>query len=318
MYDVVIIGGGPAGLTAGIYASRSRLKTLLIEKGMPGGQILVCDLIENYPGFPSGISGFDLATRMHEQAEMLGLETRVAEVESLDLTGEVKTIKVDGEVIETKVVILALGAKPKTLGVPGEEEYYGKGVSYCATCDGPFFNDKHIVVIGGGDTAVQESVFLAKFGSKVTIVHRRDSFRAARILQERAFADPKIDVIWNKAVKSIEGDGFVEKLILRDTVTGEESHLDAQGVFILIGHKPDTEFLAGQIELDEFGYIITDERMQTSLQGVYAAGDARQKSLRQIVTATSDGAIAAVEADEYLEELTVVHRPVIEAPVPVV
>lgn len=308
MYDVVIIGGGPAGLTAGIYTARSRLNTVMLDKGMPGGQITVCDLIENYPGFPSGISGYDLATRMHEQAGMLGLETRMADVQSVDLQGDIKKVDIGDEIIEARVAIIALGARPKTLGVPGEEEYYGKGVSYCATCDGPFFSGKDIVVVGGGDTAVQESVFLAKFGRKVTIVHRRDSFRAARMLQERAFTDPKVDVVWNSTIKEILGDGFVEGVVLGNVKTGEETRLDTHGVFILIGHKPDTEFLRGQVDLDEQGYIITDERMRTNIPGVYAAGDARQKMLRQIVTAAADGAIAAVESDEYLEEMTIAEK----------
>jgi thioredoxin reductase (NADPH) len=246
---------------------------------------------------------------MHEQAEMLGLETRTADVQSVDFMDEIKKIDLGGEVVEARTVILALGAKPRTLGIPGEEEYYGKGVSYCATCDGPFFNGRDIVVIGGGDTAVQESVFLAKFGRKVTIVHRRDKFRAARILQERAFADPKVDVVWNNSVKEIAGDGFVEKIVLHNVKTGEDTSLEAQGVFVLIGHKPDTEFLRGQVKMDDQGYILTDEYMRTNTPGVFAAGDARHKVLRQIVTAASDGAVAAVTADEYLEELTVTHKP---------
>lgn len=300
-YDVVILGGGPAGLTAGIYASRARLSTLLIEKAMPGGQLMMCENIENFPGYAGG-SGIDLSTTMREQAEKFGMETLYAEVERLDLLGLEKVIwTTDKQEIRAKTVIICLGAKPRRLNVPGEAEFLGRGVSYCAVCDGAFFKDKRLVVVGGGDTAVEDSVFLTKYASSVHLVHRRDKLRAQRIIQERALSNPVIKVTWNSVVKRIGGNESVEHVILENVLTKQTTKLAVDGVFILVGTEPNTKILEGQVELDEHGYIITDENMRTNVPGVFAAGDVRRKLLRQIVTACADGAIAATAAEKYIE-----------------
>jgi len=301
-YDVVILGGGPAGLTAGMYASRARLSTLLVERNYPGGQVMMCESIENYPGFTSSTCGADLAMSMREQAEKFGMETKLADVERVDLGGHEKYLyTTDGQAITGRTVILSLGASPRRLNVPGEAEFIGRGVSYCAVCDGAFFQDKKLLVVGGGDTAVEDSVFLTKYASSVTIAHRRDKFRAQRIIQERALSNPTIKVSWNSVVKEIGGGERVENVALENVLTNEVTTMPIDGVFVLIGLNPNTKFLDGQISLDQDGYIITDENMQTSLPGVYAAGDARRKLLRQIVTACADGAIAATAAEKYVE-----------------
>ena len=300
-YDVIILGGGPAGLTAGIYASRARLSALLVEKAFPGGQLMMCENIENYPGFAGG-PGMQLSEAMREQAERFGVQSKIAEVERLDLLGLEKVLyTAEKEEIRGKTVILSLGAKPRRLGVPGESEFLGRGVSYCAVCDGAFFRDKRLAVIGGGDTAVEDSVFLTRYASSVHIVHRRDKLRAQRIIQERALANPVINVQWNSVVKRIGGGESVEHLVLEDVVTREQVHLPVDGVFILIGNDPNTKMLEGQVNLDEMGYILTDENMRTNVPGVFAAGDVRHKLLRQIVTACADGAIAATAAEKYIE-----------------
>lgn len=304
IYDVLILGGGPAGLSAGIYASRARLSTLMVEKQSAGGQVIMCEAIENYPGYTGSSSGWELGNAMQEQAERFGMQTRFAEVVSLELDGPEKALHTaQGEVIRGRTVILCLGANPRRLGVPGEMEFIGRGVSYCAVCDGAFFQDKKLVVVGGGDTAVEDSVFLARYASRVTIVHRRDRFRAQRILQERALSNPLIDVKWNTVVRSIMGTDTVERVLLEDVGTGEMTEFPADGVFVLVGLNPNTSMLEGILELDESGYIITDENMQTNIPGVFAAGDVRHKLLRQIVTACADGAIAATAAEKYLENL---------------
>lgn len=302
-YDTIIIGGGPAGLSAGIYAMRSRLKTVLLERLACGGQMLITDFVENYPGFPSGIGGLDLSMAMEEQARSLGLEIVCTEVLSADLSGERKIVVTSQGEWRAPTVILAMGATPRRLGVPGEERLRGKGVSYCATCDGAFFRDKEIAVVGGGNTAVQDAVFLTRFASKVTIVHRRDTLRATKILQERAFGNPKIEFAWSSVVTEIQGDVKVERLILKNLKDESERILPVDGVFVLVGTDPNTEIVRGQVVMDAAGYIITDENMQTNVPGVYAAGDCRRKSLRQMVTAASDGAIAAVHAEQYIESL---------------
>ncbi len=304
VYDVVIIGGGPAGLTAGIYAARARLSTLLIEKQSPGGQVMMCESIENYPGYIAGSSGWELCSAMQQQAEKFGMGLMMEEVAHLDLDSPEKLITTtSGKTIRARTVVLSLGAKPRMLGVPGEKEFIGRGVSYCAVCDGAFFKDKKIVVVGGGDTAVEDSTFLARYASDVTIVHRRDKFRAQRILQERALAHPQISVRWNSVVKSIEGTDGVQRILLEDLITREVEELPADGVFVLIGLDPNTALLKGKVDLDADGYVITNEHMQTSIPGVFAAGDMRQKLLRQIVTACADGAIAATAAEKYIESL---------------
>ena len=301
-YDLVIIGAGPAGMTAGIYAARARMNVLLIEKAVPGGQVLITDWIENYPGFPEGISGYDLSEKMRIQAEEMELKIETAEVHSLDLSDTVKQVILKDRTITTKSLIIASGASPKKLGI-GEKNFMGKGVSFCATCDGPFFKDKTVVAVGGGDTAVQESIFLTKFAKKVYLVHRRDELRAAKILQERAFENDKIEMVWDTVATGIDGFFGVEGVRVKNVKTEEESVLKADGCFIWVGILPNAEFLSDDIKTDEYGFIIADEKMQTSVPGVYVAGDVRDTPLRQISTAVGDAAIAAVCAEHYIENL---------------
>lgn len=304
-YDVAILGGGPAGLSAAIYAARARLSTVLVEKTAPGGQVMMCETIENYPGYIGGSSGWELCSAMQQQAEKFGTEVKLTEVSRLDLAGPEKVLHAaDGEEIRARTVILSPGAHPRKLGVPGETEFIGRGVSYCAVCDAAFFKGKKLIVVGGGDTAVEDSVFLTRYASSVTIVHRRDKFRAQRIIQERALANPTIRVNWDSVVRSIGGDdGGVGHVDLENVRTGEQRRLTADGVFILIGLDPNTKMLRGLVELDDMGYILTDENMQTNIPGVFAAGDVRKKLLRQIVTACADGAIAATAAEKYIENV---------------
>ena len=301
-YDLVIIGAGPAGMTAGIYAARARMNVLLIEKAVPGGQVLITDWIENYPGFPEGISGYDLSEKMRIQAEEMEVKIETAEVHSLDLSDTVKQVILKDRTITTKSLIIASGASPKKLGI-GEKNFMGKGVSFCATCDGPFFKDKTVVAVGGGDTAVQESIFLTKFAKKVYLVHRRDELRAAKILQERAFENDKIEMVWDTVATGIDGFFGVEGVRVKNVKTEEESVLKADGCFIWVGILPNAEFLSDDIKTDEYGFIIADEKMQTSVPGVYVAGDVRDTPLRQISTAVGDAAIAAVCAEHYIENL---------------
>ncbi|MFH1369653.1 MAG: thioredoxin-disulfide reductase [Elusimicrobiota bacterium] len=302
-YEIVIIGGGPAGLTAGLYASRSRFKTLLIEKMGCGGQAAIADWIENFPGFPEGISGFDLAQKIEEQAKKFGTEFAFDEVTAVSICGESFNVKTQSENIPAKAVIMASGANHKKLDIPGESEFSGKGVSYCATCDGPFFRGKDVAVIGGGNSAVQEAVYLTKFASSVSIIHRRDRLRAAKILQERALNNPKIKMLWNSVPVSIHGGELVDGLKIRNVLTSEENELPFNGVFVFVGLKPNTACVSKLIQLDESGYIPTDENMSTSVPGIFACGDARKKILRQIVTAAGEGALASFSAQEYIDEL---------------
>ncbi len=300
-YDLVIIGGGPAGLTAYLYAARARLKTLLLEKLSPGGQVLTIDFIENYPGFPDGIRGWELIEKFVAQVEKLGLERLNAEVNSLTLEDNWKVITLaNGQSLKTKAVIVATGASPRRLGIPGEQELVGKGVSYCATCDGPFFTDQVVAVVGGGNTAVQEAIFLTKFAKKVYLIHRRDQLRAQKILQERALANEKIEFIWNTVVKEVIGKDYVEAVRLFNRVTEEERLLPVDGLFIFVGLAPQTSFLEGLLELDERGFIVTDAEMRTNVPGIFAAGDVRSKACRQIITAAGDGAVAAYMAEHYI------------------
>jgi len=304
LYDIAIIGSGPAGLTAGIYAGRARLKTIIIEKEQAGGQIVQTEEVENYPGALEGDTGPDIVNRMVEQTKKFGVEKVSAEITDVELDGNIKILKSkDGE-YRAKSIIIATGAEPRFLGCPGEKEFIGKGVSYCATCDGAFFEDLEIYVIGGGDTAVEEAIFLTKFARKVYVVHRRNELRAAKSIQEKAFENKKIEFIWDSTVEEIKGDGIVNGIVLKNKKTGEIQDIKAQdsmmGVFIFVGYKPITKLFEGKLEMER-GYIKTDEDMKTSISGVYAAGDARVKNLRQVVTATADGAIAAVHAEKYLE-----------------
>jgi thioredoxin reductase (NADPH) len=305
-WDTIILGGGPAGLTAGLYATRGGMKTLLVEKEVSGGQAATTDWVDNYPGFHEGISGIELSQRMEEHAVRFGLEIINAEAKALQsLEGERPAFRIttDQGNFEGLSIILSPGAHWNELGVPGEAEFRGKGVSYCATCDGPFFQDQDVVVVGGGDTAVEEGTYLTKMARKVTIVHRRDRLRATAIIQKRAFDNPKIDFIWNAVVEGIEGDMGVERLRLKDVSTGDSWERPCDGVFIFIGMVPNTQFLKGVVEMDDRGYILSDEDMRTSVEGIFACGDARKKLLRQIVTACGEGATAAFAAQHYVEHL---------------
>ena len=297
IYDVVIVGAGPAGITAGIYAKRARLETVVIEKLGVGGQIVLSDSVENYPGFPE-ISGYDLMQKFEEQARAFDLEIEDGEVIAIRDEGEYKKVLTDDHDYKTRSVIIASGAKSSRLGVKGEEEFIGRGVSFCATCDGFFFRDKDILVVGGGNSAITEALFLSKIVNKVYVAHRRSELRAAKILQERAFADPKIEFVWNSVVEEITGKDAVEGVVLRDVVTEERSRLAVSGVFMYVGLVPNTEFI--DAEKDEAGFILTDERLATSIPGVFAAGDCRATQLRQVATAVGDGAVAAVSAERYL------------------
>lgn len=302
-YQLIILGGGPAGLTAGLYAARDRLQVLLVEKGVVGGQVLVTDWIDNYPGFPEGLPGSDLIEKMAAQAARFELETRNANVVGVELaeTGK-KLILESGEHLTCKALIICTGARPNKLGVPGEDIFTGKGVSYCATCDGPFFRDQEIVVVGGGDTAVQEADFLTKFATKVTVIHRRDQLRATKVLQEKAFANKKIEFVWNSNVVAIEGDKEVQRVRVRNN-DGQESEMAVSGIFILIGTIPNNEILPlEQLGADEFGFIVTDDEMRTRVPGVMAAGDIRSKTVRQVVNAAGEGAVAAIAAEHYLNQ----------------
>ncbi|MCX5668139.1 MAG: FAD-dependent oxidoreductase [Candidatus Omnitrophica bacterium] len=361
IYDIIIIGGGPAGLTAGIYSARARMKALLLEKMICGGQVLMADLIENFPGFPRGTKGPELADLMLKQAEAVGLEISTRDVKKITLkpfdtstfrlrsgsmvsnvepsTGSVSSratsrddkssglypeqgrgIKknekdpfvietAEGDAFKALSVIISTGANWNALGVPGEERLRGRGVSYCATCDGPLFKNKDIVVVGGGDTALGDAIFLTRFANKVTVVHRRDKLRAAKILQERALMNKKIELCLKSVVTGITGDARVEGIKIKNVSTNEETAIRADGVFVLVGLSPNSGIFKGLLELDEKGYIISDEDMRTSVDGIFACGDVRKKSLRQIVTAAGEGATAAVSAEHYVERLKGIEYP---------
>jgi thioredoxin reductase (NADPH) len=303
-YQLIILGGGPAGLTAGLYAARDRLNVLLVEKGVVGGQVLVTDWIDNYPGFPEGLSGSDLVEKMAAQAARFELETKNGNVVKVELSETKKKLTLEsGEELTSQALIICTGARPNKLGISGEEKLTGKGVSYCATCDGPFYKNLEILVVGGGDTAVQEADFLTKFARKVTIVHRRDKLRATKVLQEKAFANKQIEFIWDSNLISIEGDKEVERVRLRNN-NGEESEISTNGVFVLIGTIPNNEILPlEQLGADEQGFIKTDDEMRTEVPGVMAAGDIRSKTVRQVINGAGEGAVAAIAAEHYLSEL---------------
>ena len=303
-YQLIILGGGPAGLTAGLYAARDRLKVLLVEKGVVGGQVLVTDWIDNYPGFPDGVTGNELIEKMAAQAARFGLEVKNGNVVKMELSEAVKKLTLEsGDELTCQALIICTGARPNKLKIPGEDEFAGRGVSYCATCDGPFFRDQEIIVVGGGDTAIQEADFLTKFAAKVTVVHRRETLRATRILQEKAFANQRIEFIWNSNVVAIEGKKEVERVKLLNN-KGEEQEITARGVFILIGTIPNNEMLLlEQLGADKFGFIKTDDEMRTKVPGVMAAGDIRSKTVRQIVNGAGEGAVAAIAAEHYLSGL---------------
>lgn len=303
LYDVIIAGAGPAGMTAAVYASRANLKTLMIERGIPGGQVANTEDVENYPGYDH-ILGPDLSNKMFEHAKKFGAEYAYGDIKDVVDHGDYKTVIAGNKEYNTKSLIITTGAEHKKLGIPGEEELSGRGVSYCAVCDGAFFKDRHLVVVGGGDSAVEEGMYLTRFASKVTIIHRRDELRAQKILQERAFNNEKIEFIWDTNVTEINGEnGKVASVTLEDRITGEKSDFQADGVFIYIGTEPLSEPFQSLGITNEEGYIPTDENMATKIPGIFAAGDIRDKKLRQIVTATGDGSIAAEEAISYVENL---------------
>lgn len=302
MYDVAIIGGGPAGLSAGIYAARANLKTVIIERGLHGGQMQNTLDIENYPGFDT-IEGPSLSELMYNQALKVGVEWKYGDVSGVDLEGQPKALQLGDGVLEARSVIIASGAKPRPLGVPGEAEFTGRGLSYCATCDGALFKGADVIVVGGGDSAIKEALLLTRYAQSVTVVHRRDALRAAGILQDRAFANPKIKFVWDSVVERVEGNARVSGVVIRNVKDDSTQVLAASGVFIYVGVDPVTSFLQGSPILDEKGYILAGSDMATAIPGVFAAGDVRATSLRQIVTAASDGAAAGLHAYEYLETL---------------
>ena len=301
-YDVAIIGGGPAGLSAAVYAARGGMKTVIFEKALVGGQITTTADVENYPGFEDNMSGFDIADKMRKQAEKFGTEIKQENIKSIQSDNFYKIVETDSNKYNVKSVILATGANPRKLGVQGEAKYTGRGVSYCATCDGALYRDKIVAVVGGGDSAVEEAIFLTKFAKKVYIIHRRDELRAVKLIQKRAFENDKIEIIWDSIVKEIKGGDFIEKIELYNKKTKETSELELDGTFIYVGIIPNNELVKPVVELDEQGFILTDETMCTKVPGLFAAGDVVHKTLRQVVTAASDGATAAFSAEKWTEE----------------
>ncbi|WP_163328102.1 thioredoxin-disulfide reductase [Desulfurobacterium thermolithotrophum] len=303
IWDIVIVGAGPAGLAAGIYAGRSQLKTIILDQMLPGGQLLITEFIENYPGFYDGISGFELSEKLRIHAEKFGaLIENSQPVISVNFDGELFNIKTENKEFKGKTLIWAAGSTAKKLNIPGEAEFVGRGVSYCAVCDGAFFKDRIVAVVGGGDSALEEALYLTKFASKVYLIHRRDKFRAVKLIQDRVKKNEKIEPILNKIVVSINGTQFVESLTLKDTQTGEITELPVDGIFIFIGNEPNVAPILHLVETTEKGFIITDEEMKTKTPGLFAAGDVRHKPLKQVVTATADGATAAMSAAKFLEE----------------
>ena len=300
MYDLIIIGGGPAGFTAGIYAQRYALKTLLIEKESLGGQVMTTDIIENYPGFPK-LTGPELVEKFEEHVKGLDLEIKQSEVLSIEDKGEEKIVKTTEGDLSTRAIILSPGAHPSELGVPGEKEFRGRGVSYCGTCDGPFFRNQRILVVGGGDTAITEALYLSRIATDLYVAHRRDELRAEKILQERVLNTPNVEMLWSNILLKIDGGDGVEKALLQNKKTGEEKWLDVEGVFIFVGILPNSGFV--DVNKDESGFIQTDENMETSVKGIYAAGDCRVTPLRQVTTAVGDGAIAAFSAEKYISRM---------------
>ncbi|HZK18868.1 MAG TPA: thioredoxin-disulfide reductase, partial [Clostridia bacterium] len=295
-------GGGPAGITAGIYAERAGLNVLLIERGAPGGQVLTTEVIENYPGFPKGVNGPEMASRMFSQLENLGTEIMYSNVNGVEPEGSRYIVNTDKERIRTRTVILATGAEPVRLNVVGENSFLGKGVSYCATCDGAFFSNKKVAVVGGGDAAIEESIFLSKIVEKVYVIHRRGELRATKILQQRAMDNPKIGFFLHYVVDKVQGQGKVESISIKDVRDNTTKDIAVDGVFIYVGTRPNSELLSGLVEMNKGGYVLSDARMHTSLPGIFVAGDVRLKPLRQVVTAVADGAIATESALRYIEE----------------
>lgn len=301
-YDVVIIGSGPAGYTAAVYTSRAKLNTLVISGTLPGGQLMTTSEVENYPGFPSGIFGPELMMNMRQQAERFGTNVIDDEVTKVDFKKHPFTITTHSETYKTQSAIVCTGASPRKLGIPSEIEFSGRGVSYCATCDGPFFKGEDIVVVGGGDTAIEEASFLTKFGKSVKIVHRRDILRASKILQEKAFGNPKIEFMWNSLVSEIRGDKKVTSVVVKNIKDGKEKTIQAGGLFVAIGHEPNTTIFKGQLEMDDKGYVVLKNHTRTSMEGVFAAGDVHDHRYRQAVTAAGFGCMAALDVEKWLTE----------------
>lgn len=303
---VVIIGGGPAGLTAGLYLCRGKIDAILLEQQLTGGQAVNSPLIENYPGFPEGISGADLVDRMKLQVDRFGLETKTfTKAMKLSFDGNVKTITLEDGEIKANAVIVASGRSPRKMGIPGEEEFTGRGISYCATCDGPLFKDRVVMVIGGGDAAVEEALHLVRFASKVILVHRRDSLRASSYLQERALSEPKLEFMWNSEVTEIKGEAVVNTAHVLNNVTGERTEVPVSGIFFYVGNVPNTSFLVDVVELDKTGYVITDQELEASVPGIFAAGDVRANRFKQVIVAAAEGALASSSAHRYLESVGV-------------
>jgi thioredoxin reductase (NADPH) len=301
-YHVIIIGGGAAGLTAGLYASRAHLKTVLLESMIPSGQAYMAERIDNYPGFPDGIAGRELIERFTRQATRFGLEIQqFTSVDKVEATGEKKVVHSGEKRFSASALIIATGAQWQKLGIPGEEEFIGKGISYCATCDGAFFKDQEVAVVGGGDTALEDALYLSRLARKVYVIHRRDQLRAQKILQRKALEEPKIEFVWHTVVKEIKGEGVVKTILLENLKDAKQKELAVSGAFIAVGQRPNTDLVCGVIELDDMGYIITDQNCATSAAGIFAAGDVRKKGLRQISTAVGDGALAAAAAERYIE-----------------
>lgn len=301
-YDVIIIGGGPAGLTAGLYTARAGLNSLLIEGGMIGGKMIEAWQLDNFPGFPDGVNGFELGQLMYQQATKYGLKTVTAAVTVVGIKGEQKVVKTANGEYSARALIITGGSERQKLGVPGEKEFSGKGVSFCSTCDAPLFKDKAVAVAGGGNVAITEALHLAKFASRVTVIHRRGQLRATGILQEKAFAEANIDFLWNSVIEAVEGGDLLERLKLRQVKTGALSTLKVAGLFVSIGLKPNTGYLKDIVALDQIGQIAVNGKMETSTPGIFAAGDIRSDSIRQVVAAAGDGAVAAVNAQKYLSE----------------
>ncbi|WP_415283862.1 thioredoxin-disulfide reductase [Candidatus Nitrososphaera sp. FF02] len=301
-YDVVIIGSGPAGYTAGVYTSRAKLSVLIISGTLPGGQLMTTSEVENYPGFPSGIFGPELMMNMRQQAERFGAQIVDDEVIEVDFKKRPFIIKTHSETYDSKAVIICTGASPRKLGIPAEQQFGGRGVWYCATCDGPFFKGEDIVVVGGGDTAVEEATFLTKFGKSVKLVHRRDSLRASKIMEEKAKENPKIEFMWNNVVSDIKGDKKVATVLLKDVKTGRQTEVRAGGLFVAIGHEPNTSIFKSHVDLDDKGYLVLREHTRTSVEGVFAAGDVHDHRYRQAVTAAGFGCMAAIDVERWLSE----------------
>jgi thioredoxin reductase (NADPH) len=301
-YDVIIIGSGPAGYTAGIYTSRANLSTLLITGTLPGGQLMTTSEVENYPGFPNGIFGPELMMNMRQQAERFGAVIVDDEVLKVDFKKRPFTITTHAETYTAEATLVCTGASPRKLGIPAEQQFSGRGVSYCATCDGPFFKGENIVVVGGGDTAMEEATFLTKFGKSVRVVHRRDSLRASKILQQKALENPKIEFIWNNVVADIKGNNKISTVLVKDINTGKERTIETGGLFVAIGHEPNTAIFKGQLELDDKGYIVLKQHTKTSVEGVFAAGDVHDHRYRQAVTAAGFGCMAAIDVEKWLSE----------------